>query len=322
MADANPYESATGQELYASGLSDQDKLNEAAAERQQRLNDMGYQSDLSNYTNAQEAARNDVYNTRQRIQSQNFQASQRSLQDAFEAGENAKNRAATAANEAANRASQEKIAGMRMSAQYGTTEGNDAINQAMADGRLDPMAVTTRNRASLGAFLAAHPDANPLQIHAFALGSASEARATGTRVGATAVATSEVPSLAIAASKAHSALQAQGNFVPWNRAVQAWQNHTSSPQLTAAMVATDAVAKAYARSFGTGAVSVNAYKDAQAKLSNAWGTPGFDAALNQIVQTTNLERAGATAALNSTGKPVPKRNPGETVAQYLARTGG
>jgi hypothetical protein len=309
MSDANPYESASGQEMYASGLSDQDKLNEAAAQRQQHLQDMEHQADLGMYTQGSEADRNAAIaahvadttrneNRQDKYRDEQFQFGSEKSKEAFEAGQNA-----------LKIASEQKIANMRNTSMYGTQDGNDAINQAEADGRLDPMAVNTRNRAGLGSFLAANPKASPLNIHAFAMGTSAAARATGNRTGATAVATSEVPGLAMEARDAHKALQDQGNFVPWNVAVQKVQNGTSSPALTRAMTATDAVAKAYARSFGTGAVSVNSYKDAQSKLQNAWGTPGYEAALDQIIRTTNIERSGAQAALDASGNPNARTPP-------------
>jgi hypothetical protein len=117
MADANPYESAGGQDMYVSGLADQTKMDESAAERRQRLTDMGYSSDLGQYADSQSQARGAAYSERSAAQNRNFQASQSyedrnfrhtegGLERAFQAGENAKSRAQAAALQGSSQAFQ------------------------------------------------------------------------------------------------------------------------------------------------------------------------------------------------------------------------
>ncbi len=146
-------------------------------------------------------------------------------------------------------------------------------------------------------------------INAQFFGQKAEARAAGTRVGATDVATNEVPPLADEAKYRHDALKAQGNLVPWNQAVQMVQRGTSSPELARAVAVNTAVTNAYGRSFGTGVLADNARKEAAAQLQTAWGTGAYDAALDQIVRNTTIERHGARGALthvgNDTALPPP-----------------
>lgn len=141
----------------------------------------------------------------------------------------------------------------------------------------------------------------------------SEARAAGTRVGATDVATSEVPGLAQEAIAAHAAIP-QTNLVPLNRAMQMVQAGTSSPEMARAVGANQAVVNAYARSFGTGVTSDHARSEAARILQNAWGTPAYAAALTQIQRNTQVERHGAKAALDAIGSgaaaPMPSPQTG------------
>lgn len=139
-------------------------------------------------------------------------------------------------------------------------------------------------------------------------GEKAEARAAGTRAGATDVATSEVPGLAQEALAAHAAIPT-ANLVPYNRAVQMVQAGTSSPELARAVVATQGLTNAYARSYGTGATSDHARHEAQAVIQNAWGTPAFTAAISQIQRNTQVERHGARAALDVLGSNAPAPMP-------------
>jgi hypothetical protein len=117
MLGGNAYESAGGMEMYREGLSDQDRLNEAAAEREQRLIDMGFQTDLSIYGDAQSTDRRASHDARAAGQQRNFDRTQTFEQNRFTAGEsqagrthesreNALSRAAQAAEGARNRAAQ------------------------------------------------------------------------------------------------------------------------------------------------------------------------------------------------------------------------
>jgi hypothetical protein len=77
MSDANPYESAQGQDMYTSGLSDQTKLDESAAERRQRLADMGYQSALSRADSGAAQDRGAAISERAAAQNRNFTSQER-----------------------------------------------------------------------------------------------------------------------------------------------------------------------------------------------------------------------------------------------------
>lgn len=94
MSDANPYESAQGQEMHAAGLSDQDKMNESAAEREQRLRDMGYSAELGTYADAQSQDRGAAYAERRDVQGRNFQSGEAFKDRKFQSEEKGKDRAA------------------------------------------------------------------------------------------------------------------------------------------------------------------------------------------------------------------------------------
>lgn len=343
MTDANPYESAGGQDMYNTGLAEQTKLDESATERKQKVSDMGYQSDLSTFASASEQDRNAAIQARAAAEARNAAGITKIGDRLFEHGENGLKLASEEKRSALERATQIRVAEIKeagdnaraaASSSALTPEEQDAINKATGDKRLDLMRVNTRNRKSIAQALIANPGLNAIQLSALSAGMSAEGRAAGSRVGATDVATSEVPVLAAEAKVRHSQLKAQGNFVPWNAAVQMVQSGTSSPELTRVMAINSAVTNAYARSFGTGALSVAAQKKAEGQLQRTWGTPGYDAALDQIVANTKMERQGAQGALSAIGGTggtggtaapasgnVVQRNPGETVAQYLKRKG-
>lgn len=137
-------------------------------------------------------------------------------------------------------------------------------------------------------------------INAKFFGQKAEARAVGQRVGATGVAMNEVPPLAAEALNTHAALPTS-DIVPFNRALQMYQSGTSSPELAQAVVANLALKNAYARSFGTGAPTVHAQQEAAKLLDNAWGTPAYAAAVQQIQTSIGRERTGAQAAMTGLG---------------------
>lgn len=87
MVDANPYESASGQDMYVTGLGDQDKLNEAAAEREQRFREMGFDADLRTYTDAASADRSNTYAERREAKGRNFEAIENFKSRQFQHGE-------------------------------------------------------------------------------------------------------------------------------------------------------------------------------------------------------------------------------------------
>lgn len=103
MADGNRYESATAQDMYDRGLSEQSRFDETAAERAQRIKDMGYQSDLGMFANdqaqrtaagwdARSATRAHNWQVGDREDQQQYNTGERVATQGFQAGENAKNR--------------------------------------------------------------------------------------------------------------------------------------------------------------------------------------------------------------------------------------
>lgn len=111
IMNGNPYLFARGMEMYEKGNSEQTELDEKAAERDQEFRKMGYNADLSDYTDSRSAARSDTYARRRDVEQRNFTASENfksrvfqhgegETERAFQAAENAKNRAAARINAA------------------------------------------------------------------------------------------------------------------------------------------------------------------------------------------------------------------------------
>jgi hypothetical protein len=173
MSDGNAYESAAGQEMLASGLSDQDKLNEAAVEREQRLRDMGYQSDLGVYSSAQTQDRGAVIQDRQSKQQRNFEATQHYGDQGFTHSENEANRRQTTHENALNRQNALAVAQTRGTGGfYGadlTPEEEDALSTAVGEGRLDLKGITRAQQKVVARALVANPHLNAIQLHAAAV---------------------------------------------------------------------------------------------------------------------------------------------------------
>lgn len=180
MADANPYESAAGQDLYTQGLADQTKLDESAVERKQKLADMAYSSDLNNYASAQEQARGNTYTERQAAQQFNRQEQSRVSSESFTAGQNDKNRA----NEVnlANIKGRYEVLAAQTRAQAAATGGltddeQAAIQQAIKDKRLDPNSRLSKPQMkALAGALLKDPSIDAVHLHAYATMSASPAQ--------------------------------------------------------------------------------------------------------------------------------------------------
>lgn len=104
MADGNRYESAAGQDMYGKGLEEQSRMDESAAERRQRIKDMGYQNDLGRFaTNEQQltgariqdraSARDENFNRERIVQNQQYGTSEREASQGFQSRENVAQRA-------------------------------------------------------------------------------------------------------------------------------------------------------------------------------------------------------------------------------------
>lgn len=181
MSDANPYESATGQDMYGSGLEAQSKLNESAAERAAKLSDMGYQADLGNFEDSQQAARTSAYAERTAAQNRNFERSQTGQQEQFTGGENDKNRsnALTLENMRASSAlavAKVKEADVGSGGVNGLTpEERKALADASAAGKLDISKVTKFQAKVIAQALIDNPGLDAIHLHAYATLAASPA---------------------------------------------------------------------------------------------------------------------------------------------------
>ena len=173
MRDANPYESASGQDLYATGLGTQDKLDEAAAERRQKLIDMGYQTDLGDFADSRSAKRSDTYAERREAKGRNFQAQQTYEGRVFEHGEHKDDQAFQARQNDLNRANAMAVARVREQGSLGggtalTDEERAAISKAVGDGRLDLKGITKFQAKVVAQALIDNPGLNGIQLHAAA----------------------------------------------------------------------------------------------------------------------------------------------------------
>jgi hypothetical protein len=319
MIDDNPYESAQGQEYYQGGLQEQGKLNENAAAREQSIRDDQYKNDYAVYAGSQDDARGYAYDVNKSARQNAFDAEQKRL----------------------DRISEESRASARIAAQATSDMAEATLPpetiRFMA-GQLiagDPTPMQNLGRGKSGAANAAalrtemvrqavEKGLTPQQLsakNAQYFGEKAEARTVGGRIGAVAVAMEEVPPLSNEARTRHAALKGQNNLVPWNKAVQMVQSHTSSPELTAAVLANNAVVNAYARSFGSGVLAEGARKTAEKSLQAAWGTPGYNAALDQIQRNIEAERRGAGAALENVGGRAGGGAKPMTDAERLAKYG-
>jgi hypothetical protein len=318
MIDDNPYESATGQEYYKEGLGEQGKLNENAAAREQSVRDDEYKNDYGLYAASENDARGYKYDVNKSARQNAFDAEQKRL----------------------DRISEETRASARIAAQATSDMAEATLPpetiRYMA-GQLiagDPTPMQNLGRGKSGAANAAAlrtemvqqaiaAGLTPEQLsakNAQYFGEKAEARTVGGRKGAIAVAIHDVPYLATEARAKHAALKGQNNLVPWNKAVQMIQSGTSSPELTAAVLANNAVINTYARSFGSGVLAEGARKTAEKSLQQAWGTPAYNAALDQIQRNIEAERKGADEALNSvgggSGAPAPAGGKAPTVSNW------
>jgi len=126
MADGNRYESAGAQEMYGKGLEEQSSMDESAAARRERLKDAGYQADLGQWGDSQNAARGNAYQTVQgRINNAYATALQNDSQAAT-AGENAKNRAFEAEQNKLNRQAQERLVAAQIAGKKDTAAEKEA----------------------------------------------------------------------------------------------------------------------------------------------------------------------------------------------------
>lgn len=318
MSDANPYESANGQDMLASGLEAQGKMNESAAERQQKLTDLGYQSDLGNYADAQQQDRGAQYAARTAAQGRNFTADQSSIQRNFEHGEKGldRNNAITLENLRAKGAID--VEKLKADAVENATPALDpATLQQMAQQAWagDKSVFSGLGRGAGGArnIIALRKAVNDMGVatgktgadlasmNAQFAGATRAAAAAGQRVGAAQVSVSELPRLTSLSSEAYGKLP-RGQFVPFNSLQRMVSNNTSSPEQAAAYAADFAVINAYARALSpTGQPHEADKKRATEMLNGAYSQQGHEAVLNQINTETQAIKAGAEEALRGPG---------------------
>lgn len=177
MSDANPYESAGGQDMYTTGLTEQTKLDESATERAQKLSDMGYQTDLSTYASGSEQDRAAAIQERAAAEARNAAGITKVGDRLFEHGENGLKQASAEKIAALERATQVRVAMIKeagddrraaaSNAQL-TPEERTALNAAVGQGKVDISRVNTRNQKAIASALLANPNLNPIQLHAMA----------------------------------------------------------------------------------------------------------------------------------------------------------
>lgn len=177
MAGGNAYESDRGQDMYGSGLSEQDKLDEAATARQFELQKMGYQTDLGVYGDAASADRGARIHDHEAGVQQNYNVDNANADHAYGADQGAKNRANEVTIQGMRDRSAiavEKLRAANIDNAL-TPEESTAISAAIGDHRLDPMRVNSRNQKALGRALVANPGLDAIHLHGIAQLDASPA---------------------------------------------------------------------------------------------------------------------------------------------------
>lgn len=174
MADANPYESASGQDMYQTGLGEQDKLNENAADRAQKLNDMGYQADLKEFGDAHYQDRGAALAGREALiarnaeaishfKDQQYQYGVHKEDEVFKASESAKERAKDIQIERMKEASDEKTGGGGANAL--TSDEQAALNKAAGEGRIDVTRLNSRTAKIQAQIFMANPGFDGMTNH-------------------------------------------------------------------------------------------------------------------------------------------------------------
>lgn len=175
MADANPYESAGGQDMYTTGLTEQTKLDEDAAERTQKLKDMGYQEDLKNYGDAQFQDRAGAIKGREDVIQRNAEAQAKYGQNVFDYGVHKDDQAFKASESAKDRAKDIQVERMKENADakgggaggaWGLTpEETAALNKAAGEGRVDVTRLNSRTAKIQAGIFMANPGFDAMTNH-------------------------------------------------------------------------------------------------------------------------------------------------------------
>ena len=151
-----------GQDLKAAGLAEQDRMNESAAEREQRIADMGYQSGLSAYNQSVQDRTQYGYKSAEDVAAANRAAGVSALTWQRQVQEKALDRASELER------TQITAAAKGNSAQDLTDEERGAVNAAVGQKRLDLKGLTNRQIKIVAGALVANPGMDAIQLHAFA----------------------------------------------------------------------------------------------------------------------------------------------------------
>lgn len=117
-------------------------------------------------------------------------------------------------------------------------------------------------------------------------------RTVGTRAANISLAANEANNM-IPVALAASEKVPRGNWMPWNKAVQAYQKGTSSPELASFVAATNSLVNAYVRAVSPGGVPTDSMREhAYSMLNSAQGPDAFKA----VVSTMKMEMEAALQA--------------------------
>jgi hypothetical protein len=177
MVDANPYESAAGQDMYREGLAEQGKFDEANAEREDAYSRMGYQSKLQAGLGDRDAA----WKAHDSAVERNYKVDDTNASFAHDSAENDKNRANQIQLERMRAASALQVAKVRESTSASggtdiTPEERAALSKAVAEHRIDLKGITKWQMKVIGQTLVDNPNLNAIELHALATMAANPAQ--------------------------------------------------------------------------------------------------------------------------------------------------
>lgn len=184
MSDANPYESAAGQDMYAQGLSDQDKLNEDAAKRKQEIQDAVYGADRNQYDQSESQARGAQYADRAAVQARNYAGDQAYANHVYKSAEDQAANDFTGGQNDKNRANALQLERMRASSALAVANTNNsggggdstslqpderaALSKAVGDGRIDLKGITKFQAKVVAQALIDNPNLDAIHLHSMA----------------------------------------------------------------------------------------------------------------------------------------------------------
>jgi hypothetical protein len=309
MANASRYDVERARGMLTSGLTDQTRLDESAAERKQRLADMGYQSDLSAYTGAQTQDRAHAYTAIEDATRNNFTDQQRTKTESFTAGQNdlTRQNAIQVARIAA--AAREKATS------FGdvTPEQRAAFSKAVGEGRVDPKGVTRFQMSVIGQALVDNPTLDAIHLNAIAkLATSPVAQQKAMMIE---VAPEIVDSMREAGKKVNfSSLKPLGDFQTWAKA------NTNNPDFINYMSKRADVVQTLAQVMrGTGATDKAvaletdaAPKSMSPKAFDSWASAQFDQLMPRVdvAERRRLITPEAAEAVRQAAASLKAQSPG------------